>query len=63
MGVFEEELSEYGTKSILEAIAGTSGYSVIGGGDNIAAINKYVINEGFPYICTGGGALIRFRSG
>ena len=63
MGIFEEELLEYGTKSILEAIAGTSGYSVISGGDSIATINKYVINEGFPYICTGGGVLIRLLSG
>lgn len=63
MGVFEEEPSEYGTRSILEAIARASGYSVIGGGDSITAINKYALNGGFSYICTGGGALIRFLSG
>jgi len=63
MGVFEEESSEYGTRSILEAIAGASGYSIIGGGDSITAINKYNLSSGFSYICTGGGALIRFLSG
>lgn len=63
MGVFEEGVSEYGTRSILEAIAKARGFSVIGGGDSITAINKYELNEGFSYVCTGGGALIRFLSG
>ncbi len=63
MGVFEEELSEYGTRNILKAIASAKGFSVIGGGDSITAINKYKLAEDFSYICTGGGALIRFLSG
>lgn len=63
MGVFEEKPSEYGTKKILGAIAKASGFSVVGGGDSITAINKYGLTKGFSYICTGGGALIRFLSG
>ncbi len=63
MGVFEEEPSEYGTKSVMEAIANADGFSVIGGGDSITASNKYNLGDKFSYICTGGGALIRFLSG
>lgn len=63
MGVFEEKPSEYGTKNILKNIAESDGFSVIGGGDSITAIKNYGLSEGFSYICTGGGALIRFLSG
>lgn len=63
MGVFEEEESEYGTKSVMEVIANANGFSVIGGGDSITASNKYNLGDNFSYICTGGGALIRFLSG
>lgn len=63
MGVFEEKESEYGTKYVMKAIAEAEGFSVVGGGDSITAINKYKLGEAFSYICTGGGALIRFLSG
>lgn len=63
MGVFEQAESEYGTKMVWEAIAGTKGYTVLGGGDSITATEKYGLTEQMGYICTGGGALIRFLSG
>lgn len=63
MGIFEQAPSELGTKMIWDALGDTQGYSVIGGGDSITATNKYEKTEQINYICTGGGALIRFLSG
>ena len=63
MGVFEEELSALGTKMVWDALGDTEGYSVVGGGDSIAAANKYGKTNKIDYICTGGGALIRFLTG
>jgi len=62
-GVFEKTESELGTKSILFAIAGSTAFSAIGGGDSIAAVNKYNLANHISYISTGGGALVRFLSG
>ena len=63
MGIFEEKASEYGTKAVFEALGETKAYTVIGGGDSITAAAKYGQTEGISYICTGGGALIRFMTG
>ena len=63
VGVFEKTETELGTKSILSAIAGSNAFSVIGGGDSIAAVNKYSLSDDISYISTGGGALVRFLSG
>jgi len=63
MGVFEKEPSELGTKAVWEALGDTEGYTVIGGGDSITATNKYEKRDAINYICTGGGALIRFLTG
>ena len=63
MGVFEQAPSEYGTKAVWDAIANTKGHSVLGGGDSITATEKFGLTEKMGYICTGGGALIRFLSG
>jgi phosphoglycerate kinase len=63
VGVFEKTETELGTKSILSAIAGSSAFSVIGGGDSITAVNKYKLANNISYISTGGGALVRFLSG
>ena len=63
MGVFENEPSEYGTKAIWEAAAKSKAYSVLGGGDSITAANKYKVENDVSYICTGGGALVRFLTG
>ncbi len=63
MGVFEKAESELGTKTVWQAIADTKGHTVLGGGDSITATEKYKLTEQMDYICTGGGALIRFLSG
>jgi phosphoglycerate kinase len=63
MGIFEEEITEYGTKKIWEALGDSEGYTLIGGGDSIAATEKYDLKDKMSYICTAGGALIRFLSG
>ncbi len=63
MGVFEKSETEVGTKTIWEAIASTDAYTVIGGGDSITATTKYGLTDKMSYICTGGGALIRFLTG
>ena len=63
MGVFEKPESELGTRTIWEALRQTEAYTIIGGGDSIAATNKYEMADRIGYICTGGGALIRFLTG
>ena len=63
MGVFEMSNFEQGTKSMALAIveATSSGsYSLIGGGDSVAAINKYHLGEKVSYVSTGGGALLEY---
>ncbi len=63
MGVFEKAESEFGTRTLWDALGETSAYTVIGGGDSITATNKYNKADKISYICTGGGALIRFLTG
>ena len=62
-GVFEQPESELGTRTIWEALAETKAFTVLGGGDSITATEKYKLTDRIGYICTGGGALIRFLSG
>ena len=63
VGVFEEEPSEAGTKAVFEALAETQAYTVVGGGDSVTASRKYKVADKLGYVCTGGGALIRFLTG
>jgi phosphoglycerate kinase len=63
MGVFEEAPTELGTKLVWDALGDTAAYTVVGGGDSIAATKKYGKTAAIDYICTGGGALIRFLTG
>ncbi|HLG03917.1 MAG TPA: phosphoglycerate kinase [Bacteroidia bacterium] len=63
MGVFEMENFSRGTKAVADAIvdATASGaYSLVGGGDSVAAINKYGLAEKVSYVSTGGGALLEY---
>ena len=62
-GVFEKTETELGTKSVLTVVAKSNAFSVLGGGDSIAAVNKYKLIDDISYISTGGGALVRFLSG
>jgi len=63
MGMFEKESFALGTKEIARAIAESKCYSVIGGGDTIAAVDKFGYLDKIDYICTGGGAMLEFLSG
>ena len=63
MGVFEEAPTALGTQVVWTALGDTAGYTVVGGGDSITAAAKFGQTERMDYICTGGGALIRFLSG
>jgi phosphoglycerate kinase len=62
-GVYEEPLFEKGTRELFEAVAAAPGYTVIGGGDSVSAAAKYCDPEHIDYICTAGGAMVRFLSG
>lgn len=61
--MFEKPDSGLATKELWGHIANSDAFSVIGGGDSIAAVNKYNLSDRFSYICTGGGAMVRFLSG
>lgn len=63
MGVFEEAPSENGTRAIFEALGETAANTVVGGGDSVTAAAKYGVTLKLGYLCTGGGALIRFLTG
>lgn len=63
MGIFEETETEVGTKTVFEALGETEGFSVVGGGDSVTAAAKFGVTDKLGYVCTGGGALIRFLTG
>jgi phosphoglycerate kinase len=63
VGVFEWDQFGEGTKAIAQAIAKSSAFSLAGGGDTLAAIEKYGVEEGISYISTGGGAFLEFVEG
>jgi len=63
VGVFEFDQFGAGTKTIAEAIAASAAFSVAGGGDTLAAIDKYGVADGISYISTGGGAFLEFVEG
>ncbi len=63
VGVFEFEQFGHGTKTLAHAIADSQGFSIAGGGDTVAAINKYNIAKQIDYISTAGGAFLEFLEG
>ncbi|MBE8215142.1 MAG: phosphoglycerate kinase [Endozoicomonadaceae bacterium] len=63
VGVFEYEQFSHGTHTIATAIAKTTAFSIAGGGDTIAAIEKYNISDNISYISTGGGAFLEYLEG
>jgi phosphoglycerate kinase len=63
VGVFEFEQFGEGTRAVAQAIARSKAFSLAGGGDTLAAIEKYGVEEGISYISTGGGAFLEFVEG
>ena len=63
VGVFEFDRFAEGTRTLANAIAASPGFSIAGGGDTVAAIAKYGIEDRIGYISTGGGAFLEFLEG
>lgn len=66
MGVFEMEKFQHGTKTIAEAVVAATksgAYSLVGGGDSVAAVNKFGFANDVSYVSTGGGAMLEFFEG
>lgn len=63
VGVFEFDQFGAGTEAIAQAIAQSSAFSIAGGGDTLAAIDKYGVEQQISYISTGGGAFLEFLEG
>ncbi len=62
-GVFERPATEYGTRALWEAMADAPGFSALGGGDSVTAMNRFGLGGRFDYVCTAGGAMVQFLSG
>ncbi len=63
VGVFEFDAFGTGTETVARAIAASDAFSIAGGGDTLAAVDKYGVAEGISYISTGGGAFLEFCEG
>ena len=66
MGVFEMEKFQAGTKAIADAVANATklgAFSLVGGGDSVAAVNQFGYNDQVSYVSTGGGAMLEFFEG
>lgn len=63
VGVFEVDAFGNGTQTLAQAIATSQGFSIAGGGDTLAAIDKYEVSNQIGYISTGGGAFLEFVEG
>jgi phosphoglycerate kinase len=63
VGVFEFDAFGHGTETLARAIAESKAFSIAGGGDTLAAVDKYGIEDKVSYISTGGGAFLEFLEG
>jgi phosphoglycerate kinase len=63
VGVFEFDAFGKGTEALAHAIADSKAFSIAGGGDTLAAVDKYGVASGIDYISTGGGAFLEFCEG
>ena len=66
MGVFEMDCFQHGTKTVAQAVAEATqkgAYSLVGGGDSVAAVNQFGFTDKVSYVSTGGGAMLEFFEG
>jgi phosphoglycerate kinase len=66
MGVFEMEKFQHGTKAIAQAVANATqngAFSLVGGGDSVAAVNKFHLADKVSFVSTGGGAMLEYFEG
>lgn len=63
LGVFEKEVFASGTRKVAKAIAASKGFSVVGGGDSVAAIQSFSLGNSFDYVSVAGGASLEMLSG
>ena len=63
VGVFEFDAFAAGTEAVARAIAASPAFSIAGGGDTLAAVDKFGIADQVSYISTGGGAFLEFLEG
>jgi len=63
VGVFEVDAFAEGTRLLSEAVRDSEGFSIAGGGDTLAAIHKFNVEDGVSYMSTGGGAFLEFVEG
>ena len=66
MGVFEMESFQHGTKTIADAVAEATengAFSLVGGGDSVAAVNQFGFTDKVSYVSTGGGAMLEYFEG
>ncbi len=63
LGVFEKPPFDAGTREVAQALAGCPGFSVIGGGETVAAVNQAGVADKLGHVSTGGGASLEFLAG
>jgi phosphoglycerate kinase len=63
MGKFEDERYARGTRAVARAIADSEAFSLLGGGDTIAAVHQFGLLDRYDHVSTGGGAMLAFLAG
>lgn len=62
-GVYENDAFAHGSRELFRALAASKAYTVVGGGDSVSAAARFINLDDLDYVCTAGGAMVRFLSG